>query len=121
MNSDPLSPDLRFAARRASTFASRFVGSLLEAWRVAHPQEPLPTFLSAHEDAAVRLSLCLRPRETEWSRDIVEIGSAIGLDTAQLDQFLRECSRIERLSLAHPITAEADGRLMAARDRDEEE
>jgi hypothetical protein len=121
MSSSPLSSDLRFAAARASTFASRFVGSLIEAWRDAHPQQPLPNFLSAQDDAAVRLALCLRPREAEWTRDIYEIGTAIGLDTAQLDEFLRECSRIERLALAHPVTAEADGRLMAARDRDEEE
>lgn len=111
--------DLEFAAKRMSTYGSNFVGSMVHVWCEVHPDGSLPTFLT--NQAITRLSLCLRPRAENWQQDVAEIAAATGLSASELGIFLRECVAIERLTMAHPVVAETNGSLLAARQREDDE
>ena len=112
---------LEAASRRASSYATKFVGSLISAWQVAHHGHAPNDALTTDVGTLMRLSLCLRPRADHWAHDIAEIALATGLSPDSLDTFLREGARIERLLLAHPTAPEIDGRLLAARDHADED
>lgn len=54
-------------------------------------------------------------------QDVTELAEGASLSPESLAQFVRAAEAAERFSDAHPVDSETDGRLMAARDRDEED
>jgi hypothetical protein len=119
MNSDPDEAVLERAAKRAQSYSRELVASLMAAWSRALPEEHLEDALSCSNAALTQLALCLRPRETRWTSDLDEIAGAIGIDRRRLEVFLRKALIAERLAISHEPDEHVDGRLMAARDRDE--
>lgn len=118
MNSDKR-PDLTRAAQRASR-SNRLIGSLLPAWERAFGQTP-EAYLAIAPASLTVLSLCTRPRPDNWAADIAELEATCGIDAARLSSFLRQALSIEALASAPAVGDLVDGRLMAARDRTEDE
>lgn len=110
-------PDLARAALRTSG-SPRMIGSLLAGWQRAFGQSPAD-YLGASQTAA--LSLCMRPRSDHWAADVAEIAAACNIDQARLSGFLRQALSVEALASAPAVGDLIDGRLMAARDRSEDE
>jgi hypothetical protein len=119
MSSDvDLDANLARAARRAER-GGQLVAGLVAAWRQAFPDDRLEEALGASTRLVTELSLCLRPRQDHWTVDVEEIAQAIGIEPVRLEAVLRKAELAERLSVAHAADDPGDGRLMAARDRDE--
>ncbi|WFT94391.1 hypothetical protein QA633_40085 [Bradyrhizobium barranii] len=118
MNSDER-PDLTRAALRASR-STRLIGSLLPAWERAFGQTP-SAYLAVGAASLTALSLCTRPRPDNWAADIAELEAACGIEAARLSGFLRQALNVEALASAPAVGDLVDGRLMAARDRTEDE
>jgi hypothetical protein len=118
MSSDSRHDALAQAAKRAESMSGCLVGSLVAAWRRAF-QQPIEDALQCSPADVVQLSLCLRPRVEAWGADVGEIATAIGIERSLLEGFFRKARTAEGLAMAHPVDEELDGRLMAARDRDE--
>ena len=97
-----------------------FVGSLFPAWEAAFSVEVAPA-LESNEEAVISLGLCLRPRAEKWERDVGEIAAACGIDAGRLGSFLRQALAVERLAAAPPADEVIDGRLLAARDREDKQ
>lgn len=117
---DPTDEALARAARRASTGPAPFVAGLVQAWRRAFPDEEPAAALGCAPRVISELSLCLRPREERWLADAMEIAGFVGLDLDRLVSFLRAAEAVEGMGDAHPADDAVEGRLLAARDRDEE-
>lgn len=121
MSSDETTGDaLARAARRAARGPAPLVAGLVEAWRLAFPGEDPATALSCTSRTLTELSLCLRPRDGHWVEDATEVADAAGVDADRLISFLRAAETVERLRIAHPAGAADPGRLLAARDHDED-
>lgn len=121
MSSDADGHDLlSHAAMRVARGPFPGIAGLVTAWRKAFPEQEPTAALACRSGAVTELSLCLRPREGRWLADVVEISRAVGIDPDLLTGFLRTCEAIERLGDAHPVGEESSGRLLAARDRDED-
>jgi hypothetical protein len=121
MSSDlDLGAQLARAARRAER-GSELVAGLVAVWRHAFPDDSLEDVLGTSTRSVTELSLCLRPRSDNWTLDVQEIAQAIGIEPVRLEAVLRKAELAERLSVAHAADDPGEGRLMAARDRDEEE
>lgn len=118
---DPTDEALARAAKRAATGPAPFVAGLVEAWRKAFPDEDLTASLGCARRTVFELSLCLRPREERWLDDVAEIAGFVGIDLDRLVSFLRAAEVVEGMGDAHPADAAVEGRLLAARDRDEDE
>jgi hypothetical protein len=63
--------------------------------------------------------LCQRPRDESWLQDVEDIARVCGIDAGALAILLRQAVAAERLAAAPPADSVTDGRLLAARDRDE--
>jgi hypothetical protein len=111
--------DLIRAARRA-TGSVRFIASLLPAWQRAFDQRP-EQFLGVDEARISFLSLCTRPSQERWEGDVASLASACGIDEHSLSAFLRQALTVERLAAAPAVEDIVDGRLLAARDREDKE
>jgi hypothetical protein len=111
-------PDLLKALDRARR-SPAFVASLYAPWEKAFGGT-VAKALSAGPDAVASLGLCLRPRDDRWSEDIAEIADACHLDVGDLAALLRQALAVERMAGAPRVSQIVDGRLLAARDRDEE-
>lgn len=111
--------DLARVAQRAAR-RDIFIAWLLRAWSRAWPGASASEELQCSEQRVVDLALCLRPRAEHWEADIAEIAGACDIEQRRLDAFLKKLVIAERLALAHDNGAEAEGRLLAARDRDDE-
>jgi hypothetical protein len=96
-----------------------FVASLYAAWEKAFG-EPVTAALSAEPDALISLGLCRRPRDDRWLEDIEAIADACRLDAGAVASLLRQALAAERMAGAPPVSQTVDGRLLAARDRDED-
>lgn len=121
MSSDArLDDDLARAARRAASHGSGLVAGLTSAWQRAFPDDHLEDVLGCSSRVITELSLCLRPRSEQWAADVQEIAEAVGVESHRMEAFFRKAEIAERLSIAHSSDEAADGRLMAARDRDED-
>jgi hypothetical protein len=121
MNSDGFFDDLKRAAKRVGARTDLLVASLIRAWERQSSPDALASALGCSDRVVVELALCLRPRAEHWIADTTEIAHATGIALVKLEAFLRKAEVIERLSMAHPIDDSIDGRLLAARDRDEED
>jgi hypothetical protein len=111
---------LERAARRTATGPAPLVAPLIKAWRKGfHDVEPAHQ-LGCSARKLSELALCLRPRPGTWLQDVSEISRALEIDADRLTAFLRAAEAIERFQAAHPAEATQEGRLMAARDRDED-
>src|SRR5258707_993743 len=100
--------------------SSLFVGSLFDAWESAL-NTTVGAALDASPESVDSLALCTRPREDCWADDIAEIARACSLDEGRLAAVLRQALAVERLKSAAPVGEAIDGRLLAARDRDEDD
>ena len=109
------------AVRRAAVGPAPLIAGLIEVWRKAFPEQPLDQALIASNEKIAELALCRRPRDEHWIEDVVEIAKTLILDTDHLISFLRAAEAVERFSIAHPSETSEQGRLLAARDRDEVE
>src|SRR5689334_10054147 len=121
MNSDDLDNFLARAARRAARGPAPLIAGLMEAWQKAFPEHTPEETLASSTETLTELALCLRPRNEHWVEDSTEIAEALTLDTDRLIAFLRAAEAVERFGIAHPAEASQEGRLLAARDRNEEE
>jgi hypothetical protein len=120
MSSDP--PKAAAVARaihRAESHSAILVAGLAAAWRLAFTDERLEDALGCSAADIAELSLCLRPRLETWAADVDEIATAVGIDPLRLESFFRKAEVAERLAFSHPVDDGADGRLLAARDRDQ--
>jgi hypothetical protein len=106
-------------AQRAAR-SDMLIAWLLRVWSRAWPDANASEELQCPEQRLVDLALCLRPRAEHWDGDIAEIAGACGIEPRHLDAFLKKLVIAERLALAHENGAEAEGRLLAARDRHDE-
>lgn len=121
MSSDDTDDFLARAARRTARGSAALVAGLVEAWRKAFPDEEPAVALECAPGTVSELSLCLRPREERWIEDATEIATAVCVDPDRLVSFLRAAEAVERFGDAHPVDDTVAGRLLAARDRDEED
>lgn len=120
MSSDPSGGAfLARALQRAESDSAVLVAGLAAAWRRAFTGERLEDALGCSAARVGELSLCLRPRAATWGADIEEIAGATGIESRRLETFFRKAEIAERLAVSHSVDDNADGRLLAARDRDE--
>jgi hypothetical protein len=119
MSSNETKGNMKAALARIADKPS-FIGSLFPAWETAFGADA-SRGLASDEDAVVALGLCLRPRLETWQKDIDEIAVACGIDAGRLANFLRQAITVERLAAAPPVGETVDGRLLAARDRDDKQ
>jgi hypothetical protein len=119
MNSNDTSADMTAILARVGDKRD-FIGSLFGGWRAAFRSE-VTEALGISPEFATALGLCLRPRPDEWERDVAEIAGACGCDSAKLANFLRQALAVERLAEAPQVGDVVDGRLLAARDRGNED
>jgi len=110
--------DLRQVLTRAAR-TDFLIARLLQIWSRACPTENIADVLDCPEQRLVDLALCLRPRVDHWESDISEIATACEIESDRLDAFLKKVVIAERLALAHETDADG-GRLLAARDRQDE-
>jgi hypothetical protein len=106
-------------AAERSRRSPAFVASLFERWEKAF-ETTVAASLGVDSAQINSLGLCLRPREDHWAQDIDEIASACGLEPGKLGAMLRQALVAERLAASPPLGDVVDGRLLAARDRDED-
>ncbi len=122
MSSDSPGDDiLARAALRLALSRAPMVAGLVAAWRTAFPEESPEVELACEPTAISEISLCLRPRSEQWFEDVSEIAAATGVDPDRLAAFLRAAEAVERFADAHPAGQELSARLLAARDRDEDD
>jgi hypothetical protein len=112
-------PDLTLALERARRSAT-FIASLYSPWEKAFGGTVADALASAPE-SLISLGLCRRPREDRWYEDVEEIAAACRLDAGALASLLRQALAAELMAGAAPVGHVVDGRLLAARDRDEDE
>jgi hypothetical protein len=108
------------AARRAAHGPAPLIAPLVEAWRIVFEGDPAKT-LDVAERTLFEIALCRRPRAERWPEDAAEIAGEFGVELNRFVSFLKAAEAAEKLRSAHSADAVQDGKLMAARDRDEEE
>lgn len=111
------------AARSTALSVQRvpfLVSYLIAQWNISFGERPEQA-LACTEDQLAYLALCRRPRQERWSGDVEEIASRAGISPERLSQFLRAAEAADAFARAHSPDEEVDGRLMAARDRDEDD
>lgn len=118
MVSEP-QPDLTQALDRARRSAA-FIASLYLHWERAFGGT-VAGALSSSPESLISLGLCRRPREDRWSEDVEQIAEACRLDVGALASLLRQALAAELMAGAAPVGHAIDGRLLAARDRDEDD
>lgn len=121
MSSDDPTDYLARAARRAARGPAPLVAGLIEAWRRAFPEQTPEEALACSASTLTEFALCRRPRTENWLEDATEIAEALALAPDSVIAFLRTAEAVETFGDAHPADASEEGRLIAARDRDEEE
>lgn len=118
---DPTDDMLARAAERATRGSAPLVAKLIQAWRKAFPEQSPEGAISCSTRTLTELALCRRPRDDHWVDDATEIATALAIDPDRLIAFLRAAESVERFGIAHAMQASEAGRLLAARDRDENE
>ena len=116
-----LDRDLARAATRAASHSPLLASGLIEAWQLAFPGRSLQELLACSPESLTQLALCLRPRTERWAEDIAEIASEIEVEKSTLESFFRQAQIAEKLSIVRAEDDIANGSLLAARDRTEEE
>jgi hypothetical protein len=107
-------------AHRAANGPAPLIAGLIEDWRRGFELDPAG-HLGVGGRVVSELALCRRPRADSWPDDVREIANDLAIDSDRLMAFLRAAETIERLGSAPPADDEQEGRLLAARDRDENE
>lgn len=121
MTSNEPTDFLARAARKAGRGPAPLVAGLIEVWRKAFPKQTPEDALASSTETLTELALCRRPRDKHWLEDATEIAEALTLKTDHLVAFLRTAEAVERFGVAHLGEASQQARLLAARDRDEDE
>ncbi len=121
MSSDDPTDYLSRAARRAVQGPAPLIAGLIETWRRAFPDRDPEEVLACSAPTLTEFALCRRPRTEHWLKDAMEIAEALALNLDRVIVFLRTAEAVEGFGDAHPLDASQEGRLLAARDRDEEE
>lgn len=111
--------DLSKALNRARQSAV-LIASLFGTWEKVFGGT-IADALSAGPEAVSALGLCRRPREDRWADDIAEIAAACRLDEGRVAAVMRQALVAEHLAAAPPVGNVVDGRLLAARDREDDE
>jgi hypothetical protein len=111
--------DLAGAALAAGR-SPKLIGGLFPAWETAFAAT-VTEFLSADQRGVTSLALCMRPKAEAFAADVAEIAAACRIDEARLAAWLRQAMSVEALAVAPPAGKVVDGKLMAARDRTEDE
>jgi hypothetical protein len=97
-----------------------FVASLVALWERTFDGN-FAAAAGTDRQTIIALGLCLRPRVDHWSVDIEEIASDVGIDQIKLSSLLRQAYSVETLAGAPSVNPVVDGRLLAARDREDPE
>ncbi|MET4149074.1 MULTISPECIES: hypothetical protein [unclassified Bradyrhizobium] len=100
--------------------SSKLIASVFAPWERAFGQTAAE-HLGADGRSIAKLALCLRPDPDNWAADVAEVAAACGIDEGRLSAFLRQAASVERMASAPPVEDIVDGRLMAARDRNEDD
>jgi hypothetical protein len=108
------------AAQRAARGPAPLMAPLVEGWRRVFEGNAAET-LGVTDRTLVEIALCRRPRPDRWPEDAAEIAGEFGVEVGRFVSFLRAAEAVELLGSAHAADDGQDGRLLAARDRDEEE
>ncbi|MBR0896813.1 hypothetical protein JQ616_17775 [Bradyrhizobium tropiciagri] len=117
---DKMSLMLARAAQRAARGPAPLIAPLVEVWRKVFEGDPAKT-LDVADRTLFEIALCRRPRADRWKEDAAEIASEFGIEPKRFVSFLRAAEAAEKLNSAHPADDLQDGKLLAARDRDEED
>jgi hypothetical protein len=117
---DRIDAFLARAAQRATRGPAPLLAPLVEAWRRVFEGNPAET-LGVTDRVIVQIALCRRPRPDHWPEDAAEIAGEFGVEVSRFMSFLRAAEAVELLSSSHRTDDDQDGRLLAARDRDEDE
>jgi hypothetical protein len=112
-------PDLSRAALRAAR-SPAMIASLLVRWERTFGEQPA-VFLAASSASMTSLALCTRPKPESWGADVVDLAAACNIDATRLSAFLRQAISVERLASAPALDGIFDGRLLAARDKTDDE
>jgi hypothetical protein len=119
----PVSRDdelLSKAVRRAARSGAVLLASAFEEWARAFGADPGET-LGLDRRRFDELALCRRPRPDHWLVDAKGLAGEFGVEPEKLISMLRAADAAEGLRYAHPVEVQQSGRLLAARDRDEED
>lgn len=111
---------LAHAARRAARSANPLIAGLIKAWSAAFPDRRAGDELATSPRSLDELALCLRPRADYWLEDASAVAEALGIEADRLISFLRAAEAAERFAVAQRADHAQAGRLLAARDHDEE-
>jgi hypothetical protein len=110
---------LNRAVRRAARSSAVLLASAFEEWSRAFGADPGEA-LGLDRRRFDELALCRRPRPDPWLADARHLAGEFGIDPKRLIALLRAAEAAEGFRYAHLEQAELSGRLLAARDRDEE-
>lgn len=108
------------AVRRTARSSAVLLASALDEWSRAFGANP-GEILDLDSRRLNQLALCRRPRPDHWLPDARALAGEYGIEPEKLISLLRAAEAAEALRYAHPVEAERSGRLLAARDRDEED
>lgn len=108
------------AVRRAAKSSAVLLASLLGEWSRAFGADAGEA-LGLDRKRTDELALCRRPRPDRWLEDARHLAGEFGIAPDALISLLRAAEAAESFRYAHPQGDEVSGRLLAARDRDEED
>lgn len=108
------------AVRRAARSSAVLLASVFDEWSRAFGGDPGQA-LGLDGRRFEELALCRRPRPDHWLPDARLLAGEFGIDPDKLISLLRAAEAAESLRYAHPEQAQQSGRLLAARDRDEDD
>ncbi|MCP2213972.1 hypothetical protein [Bradyrhizobium diazoefficiens] len=100
--------------------SSTLIGGLFPPWERAFSGS-VAEFLGADQRGMTSLALCMRPKPDHFAVDVAEIAAACRIDENRLAAWLRQAMSVEAMAAAPPASGAVDGRLMAARDRTEDD
>jgi hypothetical protein len=108
------------AVQRAARSSAVLLASAFDEWSRAFGADPRET-LGLDRRRFDELALCRRPRVDHWLADARLLAGEFGIEPDKLISLLRAAEAAEGLRYVHPVEGEQSGRLLAARDRDEED
>lgn len=117
---DSIDAILARAAGRAANGPAPLIASLLADWRRGFERDPAED-LGVSGRVLSELALCRRPRRDVWIADVRDIAADLGIDVDRLTTLLRAAETIERLGSSPPADDQQADRLLAARDREEDD
>jgi len=108
------------AVRRAAKSSAVLLASLLGEWSRAFGADAGEA-LGLDRNRSEGLALCRRPRPDHWLADARHLAAEFDIEPARLISLLRAAEAAESLRYAHPEESDRSSRLLAARDREEDE